>query len=231
MQAILGDPRNDENLMIAGMHAAFLLFHNEVVDGLRRGLASSLSRRGRRAERRHRWQPGPSRDPRLLFLAARLVTTWHYQYIVLNEFLPKIVGQDVVNDVRNRGTGSIRPPRGQAFIPVEFQSAAYRFGHSMVRPSYRANLAGRQRRSRSSASSSTPAAGGEAPTRSTCGEAPAPRGGSSAGRPSSTSATGSAPQQAHRRQALHARCSTSLWGPSRAASRRRRWRSATCCAT
>jgi hypothetical protein len=27
-------------------------------------------------------------------------------------------------------------------MPVEFQGAAYRFGHSMVRPSYRANLAG-----------------------------------------------------------------------------------------
>ena len=27
-------------------------------------------------------------------------------------------------------------------MPVEFQAAAYRFGHSMVRPSYRANLAG-----------------------------------------------------------------------------------------
>jgi hypothetical protein len=27
-------------------------------------------------------------------------------------------------------------------IPVEFQAAVYRFGHSMVRPSYRANLAG-----------------------------------------------------------------------------------------
>jgi hypothetical protein len=30
----------------------------------------------------------------------------------------------------------------QGFIPVEFQAAAYRFGHSMVRPSYRANLHG-----------------------------------------------------------------------------------------
>ena len=34
----------------------------------------------------------------------------------------------------------------KAFIPVEFQAAAYRFGHSMVRPSYRANLHGRRRR-------------------------------------------------------------------------------------
>jgi len=33
------------------------------------------------------------------------------------------------------------PLKGLAFIPVEFQ-IAYRFGHSLVRPSYRANLAG-----------------------------------------------------------------------------------------
>ena len=37
---------------------------------------------------------------------------------------------------------STGPRKGEAFIPVEFQGAAYRFGHSMVRPSYRANLAG-----------------------------------------------------------------------------------------
>ena len=41
-----------------------------------------------------------------------------------------------------RGRRFYRPRRGAAFMPVEFQAAAYRFGHSMVRPSYRANLAG-----------------------------------------------------------------------------------------
>jgi hypothetical protein len=30
--AIIGDPRNDENLMLAELHAAFLLFHNRAVD-------------------------------------------------------------------------------------------------------------------------------------------------------------------------------------------------------
>ena len=48
--AIIADPRNDENLMIAGLHCAFILFHNNAVDwardqrirrdgGLRRGAA------------------------------------------------------------------------------------------------------------------------------------------------------------------------------------------------
>jgi hypothetical protein len=144
-QAILGDPRNDENLIISGMHAAFLLFHNGVVDGLRRGLAEltePAEAAGRSAGIGGSNRDLLARDPRLLFLAARLVTTWHYQYIVLNEFLPKIVGQKTVDDVRLRRNRIYTPPRGQAYIPLEIQSAAYRFGHSMVRPSYRDNLAG-----------------------------------------------------------------------------------------
>jgi hypothetical protein len=54
--------------------------------------------------------------------------------------LPLFVGQAVVDDILHRGRKFYRPREG--FIPVEFQGAAYRFGHSMVRPSYRANLAG-----------------------------------------------------------------------------------------
>ena len=54
--------------------------------------------------------------------------------------LPQFVGREMVDTVLSEGrrfyTGD------QATIPVEFQAAAYRFGHSMVRPSYRANLAG-----------------------------------------------------------------------------------------
>ena len=116
--ALVGDPRNDENLIIAGLHAAFLMFHNRVVDALRR--------------------PGDSDEA--LFERARQLTTWHYQWMIVHEFLPLFVGQDVVDDVLARGRKFYRPDVG--FIPVEFQGAAYRFGHSLVRPSYRANLAG-----------------------------------------------------------------------------------------
>jgi hypothetical protein len=36
--------------------------------------------------------------------------------------------------------GNLAVPAGDAFMPVEFAAACYRFGHSMVRPSYRANF-------------------------------------------------------------------------------------------
>ena len=116
--ALIGDPRNDENLMIAGLHCAFLAFHNAVVE---RHVDRELSPRARMAQ------------------AQRLVR-WHYQWMILHEFLPLIVGQRMVDSVLRRGRSYYRPR--QARIPVEFQTAAYRFGHSMVRPSYRANLAG-----------------------------------------------------------------------------------------
>lgn len=119
--ALIGDPRNDENLMIAGLHAAFLLFHNRAVDQLR-----SQTK-------------GASDDT--VYSEARRLMTWHYQWIILHEFLPLIVGQAVIDDVLSGGRRFYNPLRDRDFIPVEWQ-IVYRFGHSMVRPSYRANMRG-----------------------------------------------------------------------------------------
>ena len=120
--AIVGDPRNDENLMIAGLHCAFLLFHNHAVDYVR--AQSALT--------------GTTE----VFNEARRLTTWHYQWLILHEFLPQIAGQEMVDDVLRRGRRFYTAGRNEGFIPVEFQTGTYRMGHSMVRPSYRANLAG-----------------------------------------------------------------------------------------
>jgi hypothetical protein len=68
--------------------------------------------------------------------------TRHYQWIVVNQFLPAIIGPQLVSTILRGGRRFYRPRPGEQSIPVEFQGAAYRFGHSMVRPSYRANLAG-----------------------------------------------------------------------------------------
>jgi len=119
--AIIADPRNDENLMIAGLQAAFLLFHNNAVDLVRSQF------------------PGVSDDE--VFPAARRLTTWHYHWMIVHEFLPLFVGQAMVDDILARGRRFYNPRNDRAFIPVEFQ-VAYRFGHSMVRPSYRANFTG-----------------------------------------------------------------------------------------
>ena len=118
--AIIGDPRNDENLMLAGLHAAFLLFHNRAVD--------YVKARERRA------------DDDEVFERARRLTRWHYQWLIVHEFLPLFIGQARTERILRFGRRFYRPR--VAFMPVEFQGAAYRFGHSMVRPSYRANRVG-----------------------------------------------------------------------------------------
>lgn len=116
--AIIGDARNDENLMISGLQVSFLLFHNQVLERVR---ASGL------------------RDSAAFDEARRLVR-WHYQWLIVHQFLPQYVGQAMVNDVLGNGRRHYNPSRPE--IPVEFQTSAYRFGHSLIRPSYRANLAG-----------------------------------------------------------------------------------------
>jgi hypothetical protein len=117
-RALLGDARNDENIILSGMHAAFLLFHNRAVDDLRSEGTAEAN----------------------VFSAARRLTTWHYQWMVVHEFLPHFIGQALSDNIVGAGPRFLGPD--QQGIPVEFQTAAYRFGHSMVRPSYRLNLAG-----------------------------------------------------------------------------------------
>ncbi len=111
--AIIGDSRNDENAIVNGLHAAFLRVHNKVLD------------------------TGAAKN----FKQARQLVTWHWQWLVINEFLPATVGAsetaDLLADKKPLFKKNVTP-----FIPVEFQGASYRFGHSQVRPSYRMNFTG-----------------------------------------------------------------------------------------
>ena len=138
-RAIIADPRNDENLIISGLQVAFLLLHNRVVDKLREG-AGAQQQLGVFDDRMF-----PSEEHAIkgsTFGQARRIVTWHYQWIIVHEFLPRIVGLQLVNEILLKGRRHYTPRLGAQSIPVEFQGAAYRFGHTLVRPSYRANLAG-----------------------------------------------------------------------------------------
>ena len=118
--AIIGDPRNDENLMVSQLHLAFLKFHNAVIGWV---LDSGVG------------------SPNEAFDEAQRLVRWHYQWIILHEFLPATVGQSLVDDVLKKGRRFYNW-RNEPFIPVEFSVSAYRFGHSQVRPGYIANFDG-----------------------------------------------------------------------------------------
>jgi hypothetical protein len=118
--ALIGDPRNDENLVLSQIHVALLKLHNRVVSDVKSELGSGYT-------------------PAEIFSEAQRLVRWHYQWLVIHEFLVKTVGQDLVDDVLRHGLKHFRW-RNDPYIPVEFSVGAFRFGHSQVRPSYRANF-------------------------------------------------------------------------------------------
>jgi hypothetical protein len=114
--ALVGDPRNDVHLLVSQLHTAFLRAHNHLATRLR--------------------EDGVG--PEDLFEEARRATTWHYQWVLLNDFLDRLVGPDRARAVRDDGPRSYRPA-GEAYIPFEFADAAYRYGHAQIRSTYRVN--------------------------------------------------------------------------------------------
>jgi len=114
--ALIGDPRNDSHLLMSQLHLAMLKAHNRFVEEARfAGVATD----------------------RVFDEAARQLR-WHYQWIVLNEFLPALVGVGLVHQVLRESPRWFRPGHDGS-IPLEFAHAAYRYGHSQIRHRYRLN--------------------------------------------------------------------------------------------
>jgi hypothetical protein len=117
-KARIGDSRNDENLIVAQLHLAFLRFHNAVLDWL------TIN------------EPDLTGDEER-FERARELTRWHYQAITVEDFLRTVAQSAVVDDVlANPVAAKVTNAQGETFMPLEHSVAAYRFGHSMVRAEY-----------------------------------------------------------------------------------------------
>ena len=119
--ALIGDPRDDENMIIGQLQVGFLKFHNAVVDYVTTEIGLTA--------------PGE------IFAEAQRIVRWHYQWIIVHQFLKKTCGDAVVDAALQKR--DFYTWKHEPFIPVEFSVAAYRFGHSQVRPSYRANFTGK----------------------------------------------------------------------------------------
>jgi hypothetical protein len=117
--ALIADPRNDENLIVAQTHLVMIHFHNRVLDKL----------------------PASVPDTQR-FTKARKKVSLHYQWLIRHDYLPRICDPSVVNDVFTNGRKLVEPgatPDSVPTMPVEFSVAAFRLGHSMVRPTYNWN--------------------------------------------------------------------------------------------
>jgi Animal haem peroxidase len=112
--ALVGDARsNDVHLFISQLHLAFLRVHNGIVGRMRKDGAAE----------------------EVVFEEARRATTWHYQWVIVHDFLPRLVGGDLMRDLQRHGP-RFYTPEAEPFIPLEFADAAYRYGHAQIRDTY-----------------------------------------------------------------------------------------------
>jgi hypothetical protein len=117
-KAQIGDGRNDENLVVAQLHVAFLRFHNAAVDWVR---TNEPQRTG----------VGE------VFSRARDLTRWSYQWLCVHDFLDTVLTPGSVDQVLASEDDLLGlAGRAKPYMPLEFSVAAYRFGHSMVRGAY-----------------------------------------------------------------------------------------------
>lgn len=124
--AVIGDKRNDENKIVRQLQVLFQRFHNKVFDDLAPRFPGSDAQQAR-------------------FLEAQRIVRWTYQWLVVHDYLSRVCRKDVIDGILP-GKHEVAPhlrfykaDSGEAFMPVEFSVAAFRFGHSMVRPSYLLN--------------------------------------------------------------------------------------------
>ncbi len=117
-QPLVGDGRNDENLIIAQLHTAVLRFHNVAVDWVRAH------------------EPQRNTEAKV-FRRARQLTRWHYQWLVAHDYLKTVTLAGSTDKVLLAGNKHFLPWEAEEiFMPLEFSVAAFRFGHSMVRGEY-----------------------------------------------------------------------------------------------
>ncbi len=109
---LIADRRNDGNLILSQLHLAFMLFHNKAVDALE--------------------QPGQTSEE--CFRQARQLVTLHYHWLILNDYLPKLMSTEVL---RGRPLATwVSKLKEANKVPMEFTTAAFRFGHSMIGRAY-----------------------------------------------------------------------------------------------
>lgn len=104
------DPRNDNNLGVAQVTVALIRFHRRICH----------------------------LTPRLMPVEQQVETMRHFQSVVLDDYLRRIIDPVVYYDVREHGRKVLFPNGAVSDfrVPIEFAAACFRFGHLMVRDQY-----------------------------------------------------------------------------------------------
>ncbi|MER0238362.1 peroxidase family protein [Fulvimarina sp. MAC8] len=132
-RALIGDPRNDENIIVSQIQGAFICLHNILMSHAKagQGVEHDIESCALMNVRSKAWEDFVP-DHKKLFEEVRRFIRLHYQWIILNDFLPSFVDPAVIRKVANHDPFGAHAP----IMPVEFSVAAYRFGHATVQPTY-----------------------------------------------------------------------------------------------
>ena len=82
--ALIADPRNDENLIVSQLQLALLRFHNAVLADVKSDLGTAYTLEE-------------------IFAEAQRVVRWHYQWMIVHEFLPATIGASLTDDILTNG--------------------------------------------------------------------------------------------------------------------------------
>jgi Animal haem peroxidase len=146
--ALVGDLRDDENIVISQLHAAFVAFHNRTADILvERDFGHdrwSFCQSGSHCDTQELADALPDAAKVKIYGIAHDHVVHYYHRIIAEDFLPHVIGPDFTDAFLKKGRefffpDGFRDEEGQyrkPYIPVEFAAAAFRFGHSQVRDAY-----------------------------------------------------------------------------------------------
>lgn len=111
-----GDARVNQQVLLVTLHTVFLREHNRI--------AAQLAK------------VNPHWDDERIFQETRHITGAYIQHITYNEFLPMVLGKDIMRDygllLDKDGLSSAYNPKINPNLPSSFHAAAFRFGHSVL---------------------------------------------------------------------------------------------------
>lgn len=113
-RALIADPRNDENVVLSQLHLGLIRFHNAVVEQIASTGDSGTA----------------------LFEEAQRQVRWHYQWAIVNDFLPQLAGNAQVQAALARAPSERDSTAG---LPLEVAHGVLRYIYSQVRLQYQLN--------------------------------------------------------------------------------------------
>ena len=113
-EPMIPDKRNDHNYILAQFHILFMMFHNKLYSEYTKNNKSNYTEKQ-------------------IFDLVKKEVTYYWQWIIVNDILPRIVDNDILEAIFQKGTQIYKPnPVNELFMPYEFIHAVSRFSHYIM---------------------------------------------------------------------------------------------------